>query len=70
MCTLKKSNNIVLENGAYILATASTLLLGNKDSGHAIFLNNYNFGVYAFEVFGIRTLTGNWVFIASSKLIK
>lgn len=70
MCTLKKGDNIVLESGACVSATAPTLLVGGKDSGLAAFLNDYNLVVYASEASGLTALTGTWAFIAPSRLRK
>lgn len=67
---LKKSNNIVLENGACVLTNVPTLLTGSKDSGFAVFLNDYNFAVYTSKAFDIITLIGTWAFIALTKLLK
>lgn len=70
MCTLKKGDNIVLEGGACVSATASTLLVGGKDSGLAAFLNDYDLAVYASEASGMTTLIGTWAFIALSRLLR
>ena len=40
MYTLKKSDNIFLKNDACVLVNILILLVGNKDSNFAAFLNN------------------------------
>lgn len=70
ICILEKSNNIILESSTCILANASNLLTGDKNSSLIAFLNNYNFTVYMFENFGLISLTDTWAFIALSKLQK
>lgn len=69
MCTLKKGDNIVLEDGACVAANAPTSLASGNDSGLAAFLNDYDVAVYASEASGLTTLTGTWAFIAPSRLL-
>lgn len=56
MYTLKKDNNIVLENGTYVLANALILLTSSKDNGFAVFLNDFDLIVYISKTSSIITL--------------
>ena len=70
ICTLKKGDIIFLEDGACVSANTPILLAGDKDSGFASFLNDYNFVVYTSESSSMTTLIGTWAFIAPSRLLK
>lgn len=58
MYTLKKSNNIILEDDTCVSANALILLTGGKNSSFAVFLNDYNSAVYVFEASSLITLIG------------
>lgn len=68
MCTIKKGDNVFLEDGTRVIANGPTILSNKNPSLPEAFLNDYDLAAYKFKASGLTNLTGIWAFIAPSRL--